>query len=140
MLHAEVGLKSITDLDMMNGKTRMTPALVIILRYGENEALGIILHLCLKVSDLSEAEWSSELLSNQSSAINSIKGHKDMYIIRNGGLTAQQYMDEIPKSFVVPYAAAIRNEVLHAGDNATPHQTRLVDCFLFEEGVLRMDS
>ena len=64
MLHADGGRKSISDGDVMSGATctsRTNPALVYNLTIGglssgENVALGIILYLCRKVSDLAEAE------------------------------------------------------------------------------------
>ncbi|GFT04130.1 transposable element Tcb2 transposase [Trichonephila clavipes] len=49
----------------------------------------------------------------------SIDGRTDLYIIRDGPLTARRYRDEILRPIVVPYAAAI-------GDD-------------FEEGIVRME-
>ncbi|GFU86776.1 transposable element Tcb2 transposase [Trichonephila clavipes] len=41
----------------------------------------------------------------------SIDGRTDLYIIRDGPLTARRYRDEILRSIVVPYAAAIGDDI-----------------------------
>ncbi|GFS85043.1 transposable element Tcb2 transposase [Trichonephila clavipes] len=41
-----------------------------------------------------------------------IDGHTDLYIIRDGPLTARRYRDEILRPIVVPYAAAIGDDFL----------------------------
>lgn len=69
----------------------------------------------------------------------SINGRTDLYIIRNGAVTAQRYRDEILRPIVVLYAAAIGDEFILMDDNARPHRAHLVDNFLFDEGILRMD-
>ncbi|GFV51894.1 transposable element Tcb1 transposase [Trichonephila clavipes] len=63
----------------------------------------------------------------------SIDGRTDLYIIRDGPLTARRYSDEILRPIVVPYAAAIGD------DNYRPHRANLVEDFLFEEGIVRME-
>ncbi|GFS72514.1 transposable element Tcb2 transposase [Trichonephila clavipes] len=40
----------------------------------------------------------------------SIDGRTDLYIIRDGPLTARRYRDEMLRLIVVPYAAAIGND------------------------------
>ncbi|GFT38320.1 transposable element Tcb2 transposase [Trichonephila clavipes] len=42
----------------------------------------------------------------------SIDGHTDLYIIRDGPLTARSYRDEILRPIVVPYAAAIGDDFI----------------------------
>ncbi|GBN26927.1 Transposable element Tcb2 transposase [Araneus ventricosus] len=69
----------------------------------------------------------------------SINGRNDLYIISNEALTAQRYSDEILGSIVVPCAAAIEDESILMDDNTRPQRARLVDNFLFDEGILRMD-
>ncbi|GBN08962.1 hypothetical protein AVEN_220705-1 [Araneus ventricosus] len=96
---------------------------------GENVTLGIILHLRTKVSDLADMDWAGV----------SINGRTDLYIIRNGELTAQRCRDDILRPIVGPYAASIWVESILMDDNARPHCARLVDNFLFNEGILRMD-
>ncbi|GFY09721.1 transposable element Tcb1 transposase [Trichonephila clavipes] len=69
----------------------------------------------------------------------SIDGHTDLYIIRDGPLTARRYRDEILRPIVVPYAAAIRDYFILMDDNCGPHRANLGENFLFEEGIVRME-
>ncbi|GFV30652.1 transposable element Tcb2 transposase [Trichonephila clavipes] len=69
----------------------------------------------------------------------SIDGPTDLYIIRDGLLTARLYKNEILRHIVVPYAAAIRNDFILMDDNCRPHRTNLVEDFVFEEGIVRME-
>ncbi|GFY28018.1 transposable element Tcb2 transposase [Trichonephila clavipes] len=69
----------------------------------------------------------------------SIDGRTDLYIIRDGPLTARRYRDEIFRPIVVPYAAAIRDDFILMDDNCRPHRANLVEDFLFEEGIVRME-
>ncbi|GFW81538.1 transposable element Tcb1 transposase [Trichonephila clavipes] len=69
----------------------------------------------------------------------SIDRRTDLYIIRDGPLTARQYRDEILGPIVVPYAAAIGDDFILMDDNCRPHRANLVEDFLFEEGIVRME-
>ncbi|GFU90660.1 transposable element Tcb2 transposase, partial [Trichonephila clavipes] len=69
----------------------------------------------------------------------SIDGRTDLYINRDGPLTARRYRDKILRPIVVPYAAAIGDDFILMDDNCRPHRTNLVEDFLFEEGFVRMD-
>ncbi|GFT68260.1 transposable element Tcb2 transposase [Trichonephila clavipes] len=69
----------------------------------------------------------------------SIDGRTDLYIIRDGPLTARQYRDEILRPVVVPYAAAIGDDFILMDDNSRPHRANLVEDSLFEEGIVRME-
>ncbi|GFV14127.1 transposable element Tcb2 transposase [Trichonephila clavipes] len=69
----------------------------------------------------------------------SIDGRTDLYIIRDGPLTARRYRDEIIRPIVVPYAAAIGDDFILLDDNCRPHRANLVEDFLFEEGIVRME-
>ncbi|GFU91274.1 transposable element Tcb2 transposase [Trichonephila clavipes] len=85
-----------------------------------------ILRLCTKVSDLAVGEcWVYGGIS--------IDGRTDLYIIRDGLLTARRYRDEILRPIVVPYAAAIGDDFILMDDNCRPHRANLVEDFLFEE-------
>ncbi|GFX39981.1 transposable element Tcb2 transposase [Trichonephila clavipes] len=68
-----------------------------------------------------------------------IDGCTDLYIIRDGPLTARRYRDEILRPIVVPYAAAIRDDFILMDDNSRPHRANLMEDFLFEEGIVRME-
>ncbi|GFX22867.1 transposable element Tcb2 transposase [Trichonephila clavipes] len=61
----------------------------------------------------------------------SIDGRKDLYIIRDGPLTARRYRDKILRPIVVPYAAAIGDDFILMDDNCRPHRANLVEDFLF---------
>ncbi|GFU56117.1 transposable element Tcb2 transposase [Trichonephila clavipes] len=69
----------------------------------------------------------------------SIDGRTDLYIIRDGPLTARRYSDEILRPIVVPYAATIGDDFILMDDNCRPHRASLVEDFLFKEGVVRME-
>ncbi|GFV24664.1 transposable element Tcb2 transposase [Trichonephila clavipes] len=69
----------------------------------------------------------------------SIDGRTDLYIIRDGPLTARRYRDEILRPIVIPYAAAIGDEFILMDDNCRPHRANLVEDFLFEEEIVRME-
>ncbi|GFX06335.1 transposable element Tcb2 transposase [Trichonephila clavipes] len=66
----------------------------------------------------------------------SIDGRTDLYIIRDGPLTARRYKDEILRRIVVPYAAAIEDDFILMDDNCRPHRA---NDSLFEEGIVRME-
>ncbi|GFT46373.1 transposable element Tcb2 transposase [Trichonephila clavipes] len=63
----------------------------------------------------------------------------DLYIIRDRPLTARRYRDEILRPIAVPYAAAIGDDFILMDDNCRPHHANLVEDFLFEEGIVRME-
>ncbi|GFS92724.1 transposable element Tcb2 transposase [Trichonephila clavipes] len=63
----------------------------------------------------------------------SIDGRTDLYIIRDGPLTARRYRDEILRPIVVPYAAAIGDDFILMDDNCRIRRANLVEDFLFEE-------
>ncbi|GFW46152.1 transposable element Tcb1 transposase [Trichonephila clavipes] len=69
----------------------------------------------------------------------SIDGRTDLYIIRDGPLTGRRYSDEILRPIVVHYAAAIGDDFILMDDNCRPHRANLVEDFLFEEGIVRME-
>ncbi|GFX72571.1 transposable element Tcb2 transposase [Trichonephila clavipes] len=69
----------------------------------------------------------------------SIDGRRDLYIIRDGPLTARRYSDEILRPIVVPYAVAIGDDFILMDDSCRPHRANLVENFLFEEGIVRME-
>ncbi|GFT28081.1 transposable element Tcb2 transposase [Trichonephila clavipes] len=69
----------------------------------------------------------------------SIDGRTDLYIIRDGSLTARRYSGEILRPIVVPYAAAIGDDFILMDDNSRPHRANLVEDSLFEEGIVRME-
>ncbi|GFX30606.1 transposable element Tcb2 transposase [Trichonephila clavipes] len=69
----------------------------------------------------------------------STDGRTYLYIIRDGPLTARRYRDEILRPIVVPYAVAIGDGFILMDDNCRPPHANLVEDFLFEEGIVRME-
>ncbi|GFU87164.1 transposable element Tcb2 transposase [Trichonephila clavipes] len=69
----------------------------------------------------------------------SIDGRTYLYIIRDGPLTARRHRNEILRPIVVPYVAAIGDDFILMDDNCRPHRANLVEDFLFEEGIVRME-
>ncbi|KAK7098064.1 hypothetical protein V1264_004952 [Littorina saxatilis] len=61
-----------------------------------------------------------------------------LYLIQ-GRLNAQRYRDEILRRFAVPTLQQIGAHSVYMDDNATPHRARLVNAFLQQAGVVRMD-
>ncbi|GFX88271.1 transposable element Tcb2 transposase [Trichonephila clavipes] len=59
----------------------------------------------------------------------SIDGCTDLYIIRDGPLTAHRYRDDILRPIVVPYAAAIGDDFILMNNNCRPHRANLVEDF-----------
>ncbi|GFU69404.1 transposable element Tcb2 transposase [Trichonephila clavipes] len=99
---------------------------------GGTVAVRIILRSCTKVSDLAVG---GVLVYGGIS----IDRHTDLYIIRDGPLTARRYRDEILRPIVVPYAAAIGDDFILMDNNCRPHHPNLVEDFFFEEGIVRME-
>nr|KAG5706368.1 hypothetical protein BaRGS_033129 [Batillaria attramentaria] len=64
-----------------------------------------------------------------------VKGKTDLHVFWNGTLTAIRYRDEILDPVVRPYAGA--NGLMY--DNARPHRARIVDQYLEEESMERME-
>ncbi|GFY01181.1 transposable element Tcb2 transposase [Trichonephila clavipes] len=92
-------------------------------------------------------EWSNVLFSDESRfsvhpdnrRIFIWRDRGNLYIIRDGPLTARRYRDEILRPIVVPYAAAIGDDFILMDDNCRPPRAKLVEDFLFEEGIIRIE-
>ncbi|GFU62853.1 transposable element Tcb2 transposase [Trichonephila clavipes] len=69
----------------------------------------------------------------------SLDGCTYLYIIRDGPLTARRYRDEILRPILVPYAAAIGDDLILMDDNCRLHRANLMEDSLFEEGMVRME-
>ncbi|GFS88339.1 transposable element Tcb2 transposase [Trichonephila clavipes] len=59
----------------------------------------------------------------------SIDGHTDLYIIRDGPLTARRHRDEVLRPIVVPYAAAIGDDFILMDGNCRSYRANLVEDF-----------
>ena len=69
----------------------------------------------------------------------SLGGRTDLHVYDGGTVTGQRYRDEILEPYVKPYAGAVGQDFILMDDNARPHRARLVDRFLEDEGIERMD-
>ncbi|GFX91087.1 transposable element Tcb2 transposase [Trichonephila clavipes] len=81
-------------------------------------------------------EWSNVLFSDESR----FSIHPDdmrIFIWRDRG-SRNNPADEILRPIVVPYAAAIGDDFILMDDNCRP-RANLVEDFLFEEGIVRME-
>jgi hypothetical protein len=69
----------------------------------------------------------------------SYDGSTDLYVIRNGSLTGIRYRDEILAPIVKLYAGAIADDFILMDDNARPHRARIVNEYIQQETIERMD-
>ncbi|XP_054721405.1 uncharacterized protein LOC129231183 [Uloborus diversus] len=69
----------------------------------------------------------------------SIDERTDLHVIPNGTLTGRQSRDEILRPLDSPYPAAIGGELMLMDDNCRPHRSNLVNDFLLEEGIIRIE-
>ena len=69
----------------------------------------------------------------------SMGGKTDLYILRQGALNGMRYRDEILDVYVRPYAGAVGDGFVLMDDNAPPHRARVVDDYLEQETIERME-
>ncbi|GFY08870.1 transposable element Tcb2 transposase [Trichonephila clavipes] len=69
----------------------------------------------------------------------SLGGHTDLHVFHGGTVTGLRYRDEILDTYVRPYAAAIGNDFILMDDNARPHRARIVEEYLEDHGLERME-
>ncbi|GFU28681.1 transposable element Tc3 transposase [Trichonephila clavipes] len=69
----------------------------------------------------------------------SLGGHTDLHVFHGGTVTGLRYRDEILHPYVRPYAAAIGNDFILMDDNARPHRARIVEEYLEDHGLERME-
>jgi hypothetical protein len=65
-------------------------------------------------------------------------GKTDLLVIE-GNLNANRYVQEVLIPHVVPYAGAIGDGFVLMDDNARPHRGRVVDQFIDDQGIERME-
>ncbi|GFX39204.1 transposable element Tcb2 transposase [Trichonephila clavipes] len=68
----------------------------------------------------------------------SLGGHTDLHVFHGGTVNALRYRDKILDPYVRPYAA-IGNDFILMDDNARPHQARIVEEYLEDHGLERME-
>ncbi|GFT66955.1 transposable element Tcb2 transposase [Trichonephila clavipes] len=128
---SQKGISRIWKRFLKTGSAGRTPGQGVF-SSGGTVAIGIILRVCTKVSDLTVG---GVLVYGGIS----IDGRADLYIIRDGPLTARIYREEILRPIVVPYAVAIGDDFILMDDNCRLYRANLVEDFLFEEGIVRME-
>ncbi|GFU94612.1 transposable element Tcb2 transposase [Trichonephila clavipes] len=69
----------------------------------------------------------------------SLGGHTDLHVFHGGTVTGLRYRDEILDPYISPYAAAIGNDFIQMDDNARPHRARIVEEYLEDHGLERME-
>ncbi|GFV57427.1 transposable element Tc3 transposase [Trichonephila clavipes] len=69
----------------------------------------------------------------------SLGGHTDLHVFHGGTVTGLRYRDEILDPYVRPYAAAIGNDFILMDDNARPHRAGIVEDYLEDHGLERME-
>ncbi|GFW81545.1 transposable element Tcb2 transposase [Trichonephila clavipes] len=69
----------------------------------------------------------------------SLGGHTDLHVFHGGTVTGLRYRDEILDPYVRPYAATIGNDFILMDDNARPHRARIVEEYLEDHGLERIE-
>ncbi|GFV07402.1 transposable element Tcb2 transposase [Trichonephila clavipes] len=69
----------------------------------------------------------------------SLGGHTDLHVFHGETVTGLRYRDEILDPYVRLYAAAIGNDFILMDDNARPHRARIVEEYLDDHGLERME-
>ncbi|GFW91457.1 transposable element Tcb2 transposase [Trichonephila clavipes] len=69
----------------------------------------------------------------------SLGGHTDLHVFHGGTVTGLRYRDETLDPYVRPYAAAIGKDFILMDDNARPHRARIVEEYLEDHGLERME-
>ncbi|GFT47851.1 transposable element Tcb2 transposase [Trichonephila clavipes] len=89
-----------------------------------------------------QQQWASVLFTDESRFTMeriSLGGHTDLHVFHGGTVTGLRYRDEILDPYVRPYAAAIGNDFILMDDNARPHRARIVEEYLEDHGLERME-
>ncbi|GFV72144.1 transposable element Tc3 transposase [Trichonephila clavipes] len=69
----------------------------------------------------------------------SLGGHTDLHVFHGRTVTGLRYRDEILDPYGRPYAAAIGNDFILMDDNARPHRAGIVEEYLENHGLERME-
>ncbi|GFS67275.1 transposable element Tcb2 transposase [Trichonephila clavipes] len=82
-------------------------------------------------------EWSNALFSDESRF--SVRPDNKRIFIWRERSSRNNPADEILRPIVVPYAATISDYFILMDDNCKPHRANLVEDFIFEEEIVRME-
>ena len=69
----------------------------------------------------------------------SLTARTDLVVIDNGAMNADRYIRNILEEHVVPFAPYIGENFIFMDDNARPHRARIVQEYLEEVEVSRME-
>lgn len=69
----------------------------------------------------------------------SMNGKSELVILRGESMNAERYMDLCIRDIVVPYAENMGDGFVLIDDNARPHRAGIVNDFLRDHGIERMD-
>lgn len=69
----------------------------------------------------------------------SLDGRTDLYVLPRGTMTGQRYRDDVLDRHVVPFARARGQGFILQDDNARPHRAQLVDQYLEQHHIQRME-
>ncbi|KFM66927.1 Transposable element Tcb2 transposase, partial [Stegodyphus mimosarum] len=69
----------------------------------------------------------------------SLGGRTDLHVFPRGTVNTQVYRDGTLDAYVRSYAGVIRDAFLLQDDNARPHRARIVDDYLRQETIMRME-
>ncbi|GFU45360.1 transposable element Tcb2 transposase [Trichonephila clavipes] len=69
----------------------------------------------------------------------SLGGHTNLHVFHGGTVTGLRYRDEILDPYVRPYATDIDNDFILMNDNARPHRAWIVEEYLEDHGLERME-
>jgi hypothetical protein len=69
----------------------------------------------------------------------SANARTDLVLIDRGAINAHTYIEDVLLNHVVTFAPLIGNNFILMGDNARPHMARVVNEFLDEVGISRME-
>lgn len=69
----------------------------------------------------------------------SIEGRTNLIFVENGALNAHMYIEEILQEAVIPFGPFIGEEFILMQDNARPHVANVVNEFLDEVGIRRLE-
>ncbi|GFU07179.1 DDE_3 domain-containing protein [Trichonephila clavipes] len=68
----------------------------------------------------------------------SLGGRTDLHVFSRGNVNSHTYRDDILDAYGLPYVGAIGDAFVLQGDNARLHRSRIVDAYLEQETIQRI--
>jgi hypothetical protein len=66
-------------------------------------------------------------------------GRTYLHVLERGTMTGVQYRDDILNVYVRPYAGAVGPDFIVMDDNARSHLVRVVELYLQQDKIVRLD-